>query len=82
MEGLSELLINTGVVHLHLPSNDNAVLMELTVRLREEKTKKQQNMGEEAEADKDKGASFDNLRRTLRRRPFKAKLRHPKIMVT
>lgn len=82
MEGLSGLMMNAGVVHLQLPSNDNAVLMELAVRLRQEKNKKQENMEQEAEADKDKGDSFDNLRTTLRRRPLKAKFKHPKTMVT
>ena len=56
--------------------------MELAVRLRQEKSKKQENMEQEAEANKDKGDSFDNLRTTLRRRPFKAKFKHPKTMVT
>lgn len=79
MEGLSELMMRTGVVHLDLRCNDNAVLMELAARLRQERKRKQKKVEEKDEAEK--SASLDNLRTTLRRKPFKAKLRHPKTMV-
>lgn len=82
MEGLSELMMSTGVVNLYLPCNDNAVLLELAVRLRQERRRKQANMTEIVEEDdEEKSTSFDNLRTTLRRKPFKAKFRHPKTMV-
>ena len=78
MEGLSRLIITSGVVSLYLPCNDNAVLLELVDRIRINKWKKTANKTEVVEDDDD----IDNLRTTLRRTPFKAKFRHPpKIMV-
>lgn len=76
-EGLSKLLIKSGVVHLYLPSNDNAVLHELADRLRKATWKKRANQTELVEGDD----NLDNLRATMRRKPFKAKFRHPKTMV-
>lgn len=78
MEGLSRLMIRCGVVHLYLPTNDNAVLHELAERLRKVKWKRKANQTvlEEEEY------NLDNLRATIRRKPFKAKLRHPKKMVS
>ena len=81
MEGLSQLIMDMGVVHLNLPCNDNAVLMELAVRLRQERKKKQADVVEIGQEEERQKSSFDNLRATLRRKPFKAKLRHPKRMV-
>lgn len=80
VEGLSSLMINTGVVHLYLPCNDNAVLLELSERLRKRRWKKRANMTV-VEEDDEKKISLDNLRTTLRRKPFKAKFRHPRTMV-
>lgn len=78
MEGLSRLMIKSGVVHLYLPTNDNAVLHELAERLRKVKWKRKANqtMLEEEED------NLDNLRATIRRQPFKAKFKHPKTMVS
>ena len=70
-------MIKSGVVNLHLPSNDNAVLHELAERLRNAKWKKRANQTELVE-DED---NLDDLRATMRRKPFKAKFRHPKTMV-
>ena len=78
MEGLTKLMMDMGVVHLNLPCNDNAVLLELAARLRREREKKEANMIDITE---DEESLLDDLRTTLRRRPFKAKLRHPKTMV-
>lgn len=77
MEGLSRLIITSGVVSLYLPCNDNAVLLELAERLRKNKWKKRANKTVLVEDDD----NIDNLRATLRRKPFKAKFRHPKTMV-
>ena len=78
MEGLSRLIITSGVVSLYLPCNDNAVLLELVDRMNMNKWKKRANNTVLVEDDD----NIDNLRTTLRRRPFKAKFRHPaKIMV-
>ena len=78
MEGLSRLIITSGVVSLYLPCNDNAVLLELVDRMRVNKWKKRANNTVLVDDDD----NIDNLRATLRRRPFKAKFRHPpKIMV-
>ncbi|KAL9984788.1 hypothetical protein ACROYT_G007121 [Oculina patagonica] len=75
-EGLCNLMIKSGVVHLYLPSSDNAVLHELADRLRNAKWKKSANQTELVEGDD----NLDNLRATMRRKPFKAKFRHPKTM--
>lgn len=78
MEGLSRLIITSGVVSLYLPCNDNAVLLELVDRMQINKWKKRANKTVLVEDDD----NIDNLRTLLRRRPFKAKFRHPaKIMV-
>lgn len=73
MEGLSRLIITSGVVSLYLPCNDNAVLLELVDRIKQNKWKKRANKTVLVEDDD----NIDNLRTTLRRRPFKAKFRHP-----
>ena len=78
MEGLTNLLMNMGVVHFNLPCNDNAVLLELAARLRREREKNKAKMTDVAE---DEESLLDDLRTTMRRRPFKAKLRHPETMV-
>ena len=78
MEGLTNLLMDMGVVHFNLPCNDNAVLLELAARLRREREKKKAKMTDMAE---DEESLLDDLRSTMRRRPFKAKLRHPETMV-
>ena len=77
MEGLSHLIITSGVVSLYLPCNDNAVLLELVDRMRQEKWKKRANKTVLVEDDD----IIENVRTTLRRKPFKAKFRHPKVMV-
>lgn len=78
MEGLSRLIITSGVVSLYLPCNDNAVLLELVDRMQINKWKKRANKTVLVEDDD----NIDKLRTLLRRRPFKAKFRHPaKIMV-
>lgn len=63
---------------MNLPCNDNAVLLEIAARLRGEREKKEAKMTDITE---DEESLLDDLRTTLRRRPFKAKLRHPKTMV-
>ncbi|XP_022786508.1 uncharacterized protein LOC111326716 [Stylophora pistillata] len=78
-EGLCRLLINTGVVHFHLPCNDNAVLLELADRLKLGKYRKEGNVTVVEEED-EKASSFSDLRTTLRRKPFKAKFKHPETM--
>lgn len=77
MEGLSRLIMTSGVVSLYLPCNDNAVLLELADRVRQEKWKKKANETVMVEDD----VTVDRLRTTLRREPFKAKFRNPKVMV-
>ena len=78
MEGLSSLIMTSGVVSLYLPCNDYAVLLELVDRMRISKWKKTANKTVLVEDDDD----TDTLRTTLRKKPFKAKFRHPaKIMV-
>ena len=80
-EGLSKLMMDMGVDHLNLACSDNAVLLELAVRLRHEREKNKANMTERAEDEDNEKTNLDDLRTILRRRPFKAKLRHPKTMV-
>ena len=81
-EGLSKLIIKTGVVHLYLPSGDNAVLMELAERLGvtrfgERRRKKHRTAEDSAK----KMSPLGNLRKTMMKTPFKAKLRRPRFKV-
>ena len=77
MEGLSRLIMTSGMVSMYLPCNDNAVLLELADRVRQAKWKKKANETVLVEDD----VTVDHLRTTLRRKPFKAKFRNPKVMV-
>ncbi|XP_068741933.1 WD repeat-containing protein 87-like [Montipora capricornis] len=81
MEGLSDLMSGIGVVHLNLRCNDNAVLMELADRLKKTRREKRANITEETIQEEDEQkSSLENLRKTLRRKQFKAKFRRPKVM--
>ena len=84
MEGLSDLMSDIGVVHLNLRCNDNAVLMELADRLKKTRREKRANIitEETIQEEDEQKSSLENLRKTLRRKQFKAKFRRPKVMVT